>query len=153
MATVVEGILKLISSNPKEDSNIIMASDSRKRSALMNGVRRDGSVLRQQYLDLNDLLIYRLVHNFFRASDNVFWSHAAEGSFIAKNVGIQALFDVLRHSAPKFLVAKDVSVDFLTKYLGPASSLDFTKPEFRNPSGSGRTRIKQAIKELIDIPV
>ena len=149
MATVVEGILRLISSNPKQDSNHLLDPIPQKRQALRESKRRDASPLRELYLGENDKLIYLIVSNYLSACNDLFWANAAPLSFIIKTVGVQALFDVLKELAPKVLVQKDASVQFFTARLSAASAIDFSGTEFRNASGSWRTQIKNAIKQYL----
>src|SRR5690606_6209223 len=70
-ATVVDGFLRLISTNPKRDADSLRKLDekSRKRSVLI----KDTSPLRDFYLENNDLLINKFSDidfsdNFFTAS-------------------------------------------------------------------------------------
>lgn len=149
MATVVEGILRLISSNPKQDSNELLDPLPKKREALRQSERRDRSCLRDLYLAQNDKLIYTIVLNYLSACNSLFWTKASVGSFIIKTVGIQALFDVLREIASEVISSKDASVQFFTAKLQAAATIDFSSAEFRNASGSGRTQIKNAIKQRL----
>ncbi len=112
MATVVEGILRLISNNPKRDTNELLTPRPNERMVLQTITPRDKSVLRSEYISGNDQLIYVAVRNFLKASDAVFWTHATKESFIKKTVGVQAFFDVLRKLIPTALEKKDVSEKF-----------------------------------------
>ena len=151
MATIVEGIIRLISSNPKRDTNELLTPRPNERRVLENLAPNDKSVLRNAYIEGNDQLIYLIVRNFLTASDSVFWSRARDGSFIIKTVGIQALFDVLRKLTLKTLEKKDVSVKFFIDQLSPASGIDFAAERFRNASGSGRIDIRRAIETAIGL--
>lgn len=146
-AVVVEGIMRLFTTNPKRDTNYLMLSEGNKRSALRTEGRKDKSPLRDFYLDGNDALIYEAVKNFLAACEKLFWSKAAPGSFIVKTVGIQALFDVLRKRIEAIVVhERDIQVQRFEKLLAPASAIDFSDVSFRNASGSGRSAIRRAIE-------
>jgi DNA phosphorothioation-associated DGQHR protein 1 len=151
MATVVEGILRLISSNPKRDTNQLLTPKPNERTLLKTRVPNDKSALRQAYIDGNDRLIYLTVRNFLEAAEKVFWANAKNGSFITKTVGVQALFDILRKLAFKALDGKDVSVKFFVTQLSPASNIDFSDAAFKSASGSGRTQIRHAIETAIGL--
>jgi DNA phosphorothioation-associated DGQHR protein 1 len=151
MATVVEGIGRLISTNPRRDINELLTPKRNERLKLRTSVPQDRSVLRDAYIDGNDKLIYLAVRNFLEACDRVFWSHAADGSFIVKTVGVQALFDILRKLIPRSLDQKDLSVQFFVNQLLPAAGIDFSNERFRNASGSGRTEIRRAIETAISL--
>jgi len=149
MATVVEGIIRLVSTNPKKDSNELLDPTPQTRDVLRGSKRRDESPLRSLYLAENDKLLYLIILNYLSACDEIFWSKAQEGSFIVKTVGVQALFDILRYIAPKILITKDASLDFFRKELSPAGGIEFADPKFRNASGSGRSQIRRAIEQII----
>jgi DNA phosphorothioation-associated DGQHR protein 1 len=149
MATVVEGIIRLISSNPKQDSNELLDLEPKRREILSGSKRIDRSPLRGLYLEENDKLIYLIISNFLAVCNELFWKSAPEGSFIIKTVGVQALFDVLRLLSPRVIERKDASVSFFRKLLSAASEIDFATEAFRNASGSGRTAIRRAIEERL----
>ena len=70
-ATIVDGLLKLFSSNPQADKDKmykVTVEDGRSRSLLVDVV--DKTPLRKLYLDTNDLAIYTIVRNFFKAAKN-----------------------------------------------------------------------------------
>lgn len=147
-AVVVEGILKLISTNPRSDSNLIYKSRKSNRSDLGT----DRSPLRKLYLEQNDAVLYKLIINYFSACKNIFWDKANQNSFIVKTVGIQALFDILKEISPDALyVDKKISLIYFEKYLEISSDIDFSSDEFRNASGSGRRTIREAIASAIGL--
>lgn len=152
-AVVVEGILRLFSTNPKRDTQYLLSPRQKERSALRDGAK-DKSPLRELYLTNNDTLIFTIVLNFLKACDLEFWSKASAGSFIVKTVGVQALFDILRRKlAAAAYGERDVSVDFFRTHLHPAASIDFAGDIFKNASGSGRTIIRRAIEERMEAGV
>lgn len=144
-AVIVEGIMRLFSSNPKRDTTDMLRDRHRSRADIEN-LRRDKSPLRNIYLEGNDALLYQLVLNYMKACETVFWSKATEGSFIRKTVGIQALLDVLRKLAPKVYEEKNIKVENFINLLKPAENIDFADVEFRNASGSGRSLIARTIR-------
>ncbi len=151
MATVVEGIVRLVSSNPKMDANELLNPVRQTRDVLKASKRGDRSPLRELYLGGNDRLLYLIVMHYLHACKEHFWDAAQEGSFIVKTVGIQALFDILRELAPDVLRTKDASREFFAHRLEPASTIDFAGLRFRNASGSGRTEIKRVIREALGL--
>ncbi len=149
-AVVVDGILRLFSSKPKRDADHMKKYRANLRSNL-RGVQKDHSPLRDSFIEGNDLLIYRMVLNYLIASNDIFWSHANENSFIVRTVGVQAIFDILRKIAPQSLEEKNISVQYFLNRLDSARNIDFSEERFRNPSGSGRTIIRQEIEEAIGV--
>ncbi|MDP2450745.1 MAG: DGQHR domain-containing protein [Polaromonas sp.] len=108
-AVVVEGIMRLFTSNPKRDNTNLLEGSRKKRSEI-GSMRKDRSPLRQAYLSDQDAVIYTMALNFLVACEKVFWSHATPGSFITKTVGVQALFDILRLMSAKAFEQRDISL-------------------------------------------
>jgi DNA phosphorothioation-associated DGQHR protein 1 len=150
-AVVVEGIARLITSNPKTDANNLQTPHKVRRTDIKER-RKDRSPLRVAYFEGQDVVIYTLVLNYLKACDMLFWSKAPADSFILKTVGVQALFDILRRLAADALATKSISTEHFRSILAPAADLDFTEDRFRNASGSGRSIIRRAIEDRIDLP-
>lgn len=150
-ATIVEGILRLISSNPKRDTAELLTPKQKTRMHLKESARKDSSALRPLYLDGNDQLIYLIVKNYFHAVKSIFWQSAKKDSFIIKTVGVQAIFDILRKLAPEILDKKDLSIEYFTKRLQPAADIDFSTVDFKNASGAGRKMIRDALEAKLGI--
>ncbi|MBD9561071.1 DNA phosphorothioation-associated DGQHR protein 1 [Ensifer sp. ENS03] len=153
-AVLVQGILRLISSNPKADSNALFTKDSSifakpRTRADIKDLRRDRSPLRDLYIEENDQLLYKIVENFLSAADQLFWQPAAPRSFILKTVGIQALLDVLRLIAPAAIANRNATVESFENRLRSAAHIDFSEDLFRNASGSGRSVIRNRILDAI----
>lgn len=149
-AVVVDGILRLFSSNPRRDTNAMRTSRAQPRSVLAMGPK-DKSPLRAEFIKVNDALIYAMLENYLKACANLFWQAPAPGSFIIKTVGVQALFDILRKIAPEAYEAEDLRVLFFEDRLRPASTLNFADEQFRVPSGSGRSIIRRALEGALGL--
>ncbi|MFC3726210.1 DNA phosphorothioation-associated DGQHR protein 1 [Neoaquamicrobium sediminum] len=148
-AVVVEGIMRLFSSNPKRDTQLMLTPTRNTREVLQEGPK-DKSVLRTYYIEANDNLIYTLVLNYLKACDAVFWSKAPANSFIVRTVGVQALFDLLRRVfAAAALKEKNVKQEFFQDYLSRAADIDFSADAYKNASGSGRSIIRRALEDAI----
>ncbi len=145
-AVVVEGVMRLFTTNPKNDSARLFEEQRKNRASLSEG-RKDQSPLRAAYLDGNDIAIYTLVFNYLHACQNLFWAQAPEGSYITKTIGVQALFDILRTKLAKSAFdIKTISVQHFTSQLAGAAAIDFTSTEFRNLSGAGRSYMRRRIE-------
>lgn len=144
-AAVVEGIMRLITSNPKRDDYQLRSENTKLKREELARLRADKSPLRAAYLACQDKIIYMMVFNYLAACKKVFWDNAPSGSFIVKTVGIQALFDVLRRIAADTYEGKDLRVSYFEGVLAPAAGLDFASAEFQDASGSGRSKIRNAI--------
>ena len=112
---------------------------------MLRDERPDRSVLRDEYLAVNDKLIYEAVRNYLTACDEVFWQPSSNGSYIRKTVGIQALLDVMRDLVKIGKASGDLRKEFFHSRLVAAASIDFSDVRFRNPSGSGRSFIRKLL--------
>lgn len=145
-AVIVDGVLRLISSNPKRDTAAMLEGRRKPREVLAQG-RVDRSVLRDLYLAGQDEVLYILTRNYLKACESIFWKGAPNNSYITKTVGVQALLDVLKLVAKKANEDRDISVTRFEGILESAANIDFASDAFRNASGAGRTSIKRAIAE------
>lgn len=153
-SSIVDSIVKLISSNPKNDLNKLrqLHKKERKREELEQNLKIP---LRKYYLNYNDLLIYKVILNYFIAVNELLFNiEGDKTSFIRKTVGIQALFEVLKEILKKELEnKKDISINYFKEKLEPFSKVDFTD-SFFTASGIGKSRIRNLILislEYIDI--
>lgn len=150
-ACVVEGLLRLISSNPKRDRDEMhrFPIGSRHRKVLANLSRNDAPPLRQLFLEVNDLVIFTLTRNYFRAVAKVLWKDDAK-SYIQKTVGIQALFDVFRNIVREALEKRTVKEEFFLEKVKRCEVVDFTDTFFQ-ASGTGRQRIRNCLELCLGI--
>ncbi|MDV7510915.1 DNA phosphorothioation-associated DGQHR protein 1 [Acinetobacter baumannii] len=147
-AVIVEGILKLISTNPRKDSNKLFESRKPNRTDLTH----DNSPLRSLYIEQNDGVLYKIVVNFLTACKNIFWNNADGESYILKTIGIQAQFDILKKiSHDAVFKDKRISVTYFEERLKRASTINFSDEKFKNASGSGRREIRDAIEIAIGL--
>lgn len=148
MATIVDGILRLLSKNPREDRNIVRRPENRDlgRESLspINGLP-----LRTLYIQGNDKAIYDLLCNYFAAVRFTVWATAGKGSYLRKTVGVQALFDVLRELLiSKPITAANFSYDALVMTLTPCSNLDPIGDKYQ-ASGIGRSDIRRELLQAL----
>ena len=143
-ATIVDGILKLISTNPKEDSNELRRLDDEKNRNKIE--RKDNTPLRYYYLKNNDLFIYKIIFNFFKVVESELFEPAiGKTSYIMKTIGIQALFVILKEILSKKLeIDKDISQDYFKSYIHNFKHVDFSD-NFYTASGIGKSRIQNTI--------
>jgi ATP-dependent helicase YprA (DUF1998 family) len=76
LATVVQGILQLISKKPADDRNLMASAEGRTRSRRRLADRRDSAPLRSLFLDERDAVIYAVVRNFFEAASHCLFEKA-----------------------------------------------------------------------------
>jgi DNA phosphorothioation-associated DGQHR protein 1 len=150
MATVVDGILRLITKNPQEDRNVIRRPNNQRlgRSSLS---AVSTLPMRNLYLSGNDRGIYEVLCNYFRAVTSEVWMPAAPNSYLRKTVGVQALFDVLRELvAQRPISLAAFSVRELRPLLAPCATLDPDGEKYQ-ASGIGRSEIRRDIRAAIGL--
>ena len=148
-ATVVEGILSLISKNPKEDRNKLYQHSSfgRSRKKVLS-VGNTPPPFREMFIsEERDIVIYKTILNFWNAVNEVFWKNisADSSSSIRKTAGIQALFRVLKELLPQQIEEMDFRQEIWQTILSPAAIIDFSISPFTESSGKGRSYIQDAI--------
>ncbi len=142
MATIVDGILRLISKNPKRDRNTVRRVDN-KDAGRKSLSAEEGLPLREFYLNGNDKGIYEIVFNYFMAVRKTIWEGAGEGSYLVKTVGLQALFDILKVLLSSHEVnSTNFSLKSLISILKPCANLD-PKGDKYQASGIGRADIRR----------
>lgn len=150
MATIVDGVLRLISRNPKEDRNTVRRPENkdkgRRSLSAINGLP-----LRDFYIAGNDRALYDLLGNFFNAVRLSIWNKAGAGSYLRKTVGVQALFDALRELLlSKPITAENFSDKAFLAMLEPCSKLDTNGDKYQ-ASGIGRSEIRRDLMDALGL--
>ncbi len=142
-STIVDGVLKLITTNPKRDSNLLNTFDLKQRNRSL--LERDRSPLRGFYLSNNDLFIYTSIINFFNVVGEDIFQNSNKNSYIKKTIGIQALFAVLRNILLiRLEVDKNISKEYFRTFITKFKNIDFAD-NFFTASGIGKSRIQNII--------
>lgn len=150
MATVVDGILRVLSKNPQEDRNTVRRPENkeigRKSLAPLKGLP-----LREFYINGNDKAIYDILCNYFSAVASQIWAPAGANSYLKKTVGIQATFDILRDIlSVRATTAANYSQSALESMLAPCAALDPAGDKYQ-ASGIGRSEIRRELKQSIGL--
>ena len=154
-ATIVEGILSLISKNPKQDRDALHRDpvESRSRKKISNlQTRGIPPPFRELYLaEDRDIVMYKTLINFFNVANETYWKKLTHErkDLIRKTAGIQALFNVLKELLPRQLEMKDLQESTWKTILEKSQIIDFANPVFES-SGRGRKRIQDAILVTIE---
>lgn len=142
-ATIVEGILGLITSNAKRD-RVEMAQENmwgKRNRSMVDKFKADKSPLRNEYLNKEDDYIFSVIFNFLAAAKRTVWSQFDPRSYIFKTVGVQALFELLKRILE---ITKTDNENEFIKYLTPASQYDFSSSSIQ-ASGIGKKDIRNAL--------
>ncbi|WCT13480.1 DGQHR domain-containing protein [Mucilaginibacter jinjuensis] len=142
-ATVVDGILNLISSKPKRD-RVEMAQENiwgKRSRSMVEKFKSDKSPLRQLYLDKSDDEIFKKVFDFLVVAKKTVWNKFDSKSYIFKTVGVQALFDFLKRILE---VNPNADESTFRRYFTNIDQYDFSKNTIQ-ASGIGRKNIRDAL--------
>lgn len=141
LASFVDNILRLITSNPKMDRDKILSHKNDQGRRVL-GVKKNSPPLRRYFVDNDDKYIERVVFDFILVVHERLMPLQSDRSYIKKTVGYQALFDFLR----QYLVQNGGAYDrdevsgLIERFL----DVDFTD-NFFTASGLGRGRMKNVI--------
>jgi DNA phosphorothioation-associated DGQHR protein 1 len=154
-ATVVEGILSLLTNNAKNDRNLLhsISIETRNRAVLNDGMICDDPPFRKLYISGgHDIVIFKTIINFFNAVEKLFWRDLSYGSksLIRKTAGIQALFYVLKKLLPEQLRVMDLRQEKWESLLENACQLNWNDTMFTESSAKGKGRIQDAILVAIE---
>jgi DNA phosphorothioation-associated DGQHR protein 1 len=152
MATIVDGILRQISKNPKHDRYTIRKASNKEigRGCLDELPELP---LRRFYLNGNDQAIRQVISDYFWAVRDVIWKNAPPKSYLRKTIGVQALFDVLKVMLEtRAITATTFSRRALTELLSPCSDLDPDGTKYQ-ASGIGRREIKSVLLDALKLNV
>ncbi|WP_461055372.1 ParB N-terminal domain-containing protein [Spirosoma arcticum] len=144
----MDGILRLISTNPKKDKYELQKLPLKER--VRSILPTDNSPLRYQYLEALDLVIYKIVFNYFKAAENVLFDNAPVNSSIIRTIGIQGLFDALRRilnqekDIDRTLKTADLRKERFVKLFDEVRKVDFSS-DFFQFSGVGRGNITDVL--------
>lgn len=138
---MVEGIVRLYSSNPLRDRYEIHKKTilSKERSVLEKFP--DNSPLRKAYIEGHDRKIYDIIFDFFNSVDLILWIPASKESRITTTVGILAMFDILK----EILMTQGPEVGKFDPYISLLESIDFSNQIFKT-SGAARSQIKNLFR-------
>lgn len=145
MASVIDGILGLITSNAEKDRSMLHSkslSGGRSRDMLVS--MHSTAPCRSLYLENRDKTLYRVVLSFLNAMKEVLWVNYKTNNVLQKTLGIQASFDFLKILLKKNEVQSECSKDYFLKFLTPCAEIDFNS-DFFGVQSKVRARIKNVL--------
>lgn len=142
MASIIDGILSLISSNPEKDRSYLHKLKLKERDRKLLP-EMNSAPLRDLYLSKEDKTLLRIIENFFLAVEEVLWIDDMASKF-QKTLGIHALFDVLKAISKTENLKENHSVEFFKEKLRPVTNVDFSQSYF-GVQTKMRTRLKNTI--------
>lgn len=155
LPSIVDSVIRLISTNPKLDKNILHQQERRARNrSSINNSRHDRSPLRALYVSCRDEVIYKVISNFLQATFTTLQSFTDndQNSILTKNVGILGLFDSMRSqlcnelASGKSLNDIDMTVSGFSDFLNNSAHVNFGSPCYKNATtGVGRQKVRATI--------
>jgi hypothetical protein len=156
MAAVVDGILKLITTNYRRDRDYLRSErflSRRHRSDLPS----DNSSLRDWYRLNRDRELYSVIRSYLAVTLDRLWNRSTEGSMLTRAVGMRALLSFLGDIVGdcrqgESLPIADASEELVAEVLAFAKAT-FTAAEgvdfadlFFEPTGRGQARIRTTMQ-------
>ena len=146
-ASFVDGVLSLISNNPKDDRYSV-----NKRSAFGVVGRKALKVdslypLRNLYIQGNDEAIRQIISGYFSAVRETFEIEDVSDSVLVKTIGVSALFSLLNEIL--LINADRINNELIESFqvlLCNAKDIDFNNTDFYAPSSKGKLRLLNMLK-------
>ncbi|HHA1391352.1 DNA phosphorothioation-associated DGQHR protein 1 [Enterobacter ludwigii] len=152
LSTVVDGIIKLITNNPKKDRDELLNFKNKNgRQALTK--KMTAQPLRGLYLNYKDEEIEEIINKYFSKSKELLWGYQSETSYLLKTIGFQTQFEILRQY---LLTTSDYELNNIDEKLTLLREIDFSDIFF-TASGIGASRMKNialikiGLKPLADL--
>ncbi|EDK3145399.1 DGQHR domain-containing protein, partial [Salmonella enterica] len=137
LSTVVDGIIKLITNNPKKDRDQLLNFKNKNgRQALTD--KMPAQPLRSFYLNYKDDEIEKIINKYFSKSKELLWDYQSETSYLLKTIGFQTQFEILRQY---LLATSDYELNNIDEKLTLLREIDFSDIFF-TASGIGASRMK-----------
>jgi DNA phosphorothioation-associated DGQHR protein 1 len=155
-ATIVEGVMRLITNNHKNDRARMFNIKTAGKEPLGRDKLKPLSKnipLRDVYMNGSDDQIYRIIHNFFSIVLDITGKSSTSSDTLRKTIGIQALFDTLRIGlvCNVFTMSKLLDRKTMRLLLAPVGDINFSKEDlFPKASGIGRSNIRKAIGIVLE---
>ena len=141
MASIIDGILSLITSNPKNDRELmhtVSIKDGRNRSIVKHV--NTNAPLRELFVNNKDKTIFDIVNNYFKALKSTLWKH----NVFTKTLGVHACFDFLKFVCSNYDGSIVFDENYFVVLLSPSESIDFTD-DFFGIQTKLRSRIKNTL--------
>lgn len=152
LSTVVDGVIKLITNNPKKDRDELLNFKNKNGRQALSG-KMAAQPLRGLYLEYKDDEIEVIINKFFSKAQSLLWDYQSERSYLLKTIGFQTQFEILRQY---LLASSDYELNGIDGKLTLLRQIDFSDIFF-TASGIGATRmktialIKLGLKDIADL--
>lgn len=121
MASLIDGILSLITNNPKLDREDMHKVQLSKRSRSIVEENSCYGPLRQLYLSDKDKTLYDIIESYFKAIKLNLWSY----SIFTRTLGVHACFDFLREIIKSGVTIEELKFDYFNDLFSKAKRVNF----------------------------
>jgi DGQHR domain-containing protein len=150
-ATFVEGVLPLISDEPKKDRDLLLRGEELTE---VRGAEAKRLIFRNMFIDDKDLDIAKIIHNYFDAVRERWeeaWDYRGEGRMLNRTNGFKALMRILSPAyrylgVPGDMISKDKFYQLFKRV--DVDDAYFTVERFK-PGTSGETDLVGFLRKAI----
>lgn len=121
MASVIDGILSLITNNPKLDREEMHKVPLKERERNLITTNIAHGPLRKLFIDNKDKTLFDIIQSYFNALKNTLWSYPV----FQKTLGVHASFDFLRAIIASGVEINDLNQKYFESLLVQAKEVDF----------------------------
>lgn len=141
MASIIDGILSLITSNPKNDRELMHTKTIEGgRSREMVSSVSSSSPLRYLYISNKDKTLYDIINSYFFSFKRNFWGY----SVFRKTLGVHACFDVLKILGKNKREVSKFNENYFSALFEPAKEINFDD-EFFGIQTKLRSRLRNVL--------
>ncbi|MGJ7470303.1 DNA phosphorothioation-associated DGQHR protein 1 [Kosakonia cowanii] len=153
----IDGVLSLISKNPRSDRYTINAINSKGnnqgRGRLLDTNLKDNSPLRSFYIVNNDKAIEQILILYFNTVKEHFWTETAiqNGTVLVRTIGISALFRFLRTKLMDMSKINKENINELCLALRELDPLEFTDTNKYTSTTVGQGKVYNYLNDHVKI--
>ncbi|MEZ8776656.1 DGQHR domain-containing protein [Vibrio splendidus] len=141
MASLIDGILSLITSNPKNDRELMHTTsikDGRNRKIIQSV--KTNAPLRELFIENKDKTLFNIISSFFESLSSNLWEY----DIFKKTLGIHACFDFLKFVCKENASSQILDKVFFDELLKQAQNVDFDN-EFFGIQTKLRSRVRNVL--------
>lgn len=139
MACIIDGILSLITTNPKSDREL-MHSKPVNRGRSRSLVEKSSAPLRDLFVEVKDRVLFDLIIDFFTSLKKSLWRFP----IFKKTLGVHACFDVLKVICVGEFSRREVDEKYFDSIFGKVEHVNFYDDYF-----STQSKLRQRIRNVI----
>ncbi len=140
MASVIDGILSLITNNPKLDRETMYKCILKNRTRDLISPNKAHGPLRMLFIENKDKTLFNIIQDYFIAIKNNLWVYPV----FQKTLGVHACFDILKEVIKSGVNISDLNQNYFDSLLCQAKNINFND-EFFGVQSKLRVRIKNSV--------